>query len=98
MTAAASVSPRCQHCHTHAVNRPRGLCWTCYYDPDISPLYPPDPTRHGNARGWRPDFNGTPQPPEPTHTQPGSEEKIEVLAERARLGLALHHPLDYRPQ
>ncbi len=35
-------------------------------------------------------------PPGPTDALPGSEEKIRVLAERARLGLPLWHPLDAR--
>ncbi|TXH55559.1 MAG: hypothetical protein E6Q97_08540 [Desulfurellales bacterium] len=32
--------------------------------------------------------------PAPTLALPGSEEKIAVLADRARKGLALHHPRD----
>lgn len=31
---------RCRHCDTNAVNRPRGLCWTCYYTPGVLDLYP----------------------------------------------------------
>lgn len=33
-------------------------------------------------------------PPYPTDAMPGSEEKINVLKERARRGWNLHHPLD----
>lgn len=32
--------------------------------------------------------------PVPTDALPGSEEKVAVLADRARKGLALHHPRD----
>jgi hypothetical protein len=35
-------------------------------------------------------------PAEPTQAQPGSEEKIQILAERAAAGIALHHPDDRR--
>ena len=31
----------CLHCQKHAVNRPRGLCWTCYKDKAICEQYPP---------------------------------------------------------
>jgi hypothetical protein len=41
------------------------------------------------------DFNGrTGLAAEPTTALPGSAEKVEVLAERARLGLSLWHPHD----
>jgi hypothetical protein len=41
------------------------------------------------------DFNGQVcLPPEPTAALPGSPEKVAVLEERARLGLALWHPAD----
>ncbi|HZT81215.1 MAG TPA: hypothetical protein VFA26_13380 [Gemmataceae bacterium] len=35
-------------------------------------------------------------PPAPTAAPPGSPEKIRVLAERARMRVALWHPLDAR--
>lgn len=31
---------KCRHCRVKWVDRPRGLCWMCFYDPEISPLYP----------------------------------------------------------
>jgi len=34
----------CRHCGVHKVNRPRGLCWACYYSPAILARYPVDPT------------------------------------------------------
>lgn len=30
----------CRHCNTGKVNRPRGLCWACYYTPGVKELYP----------------------------------------------------------
>jgi hypothetical protein len=41
------------------------------------------------------DFNGAADlPPRPTDALPGTPEKVAILAERARLGVALWHPLD----
>ncbi len=34
------TKPLCRHCRAHPAHRPRGLCWTCYYTPEISALYP----------------------------------------------------------
>lgn len=30
----------CRHCGGGPVNRPRGLCWTCYHKPGVRELYP----------------------------------------------------------
>lgn len=30
----------CRHCNCRKVNRPRGLCWHCYYTPGVRALYP----------------------------------------------------------
>ena len=30
----------CRHCSKSKVNRPRGLCWSCYYTPGVKELYP----------------------------------------------------------
>lgn len=30
----------CKHCHHKKANRPRGLCWTCYYRTGVRELYP----------------------------------------------------------
>jgi hypothetical protein len=32
----------CRHCNKGKVNRPRGLCWNCYYTPGVLKLYPVD--------------------------------------------------------
>lgn len=89
--------PLCRHCRRLRATRPMGLCWTCYYTPGVRSLYPS--TSKYARRGVR-DFVisvvGSPRlPPEPTTALPGSEEKIEVLAERARLGVSLWHPDDF---
>lgn len=30
----------CRHCQKVKPNRPRGLCWTCYYTPGVLERYP----------------------------------------------------------
>lgn len=38
----------CRHCNARHINRPLGLCWTCYYMPAVRQLYPSESiyTRH----------------------------------------------------
>jgi hypothetical protein len=82
----------CRHCKKHNVSRPRGLCWACFYRPDVRQRYPPKIAfvrhSHGTAVGPRrlPLF--------PTQALPGTPEKIAVLTQRAGLGLELWHPED----
>ena len=82
----------CRHCQKVKSNRPRGLCWSCYYTPGVREQYPS--TSKFAQRGID-DFNGpTSLPFAPTSALPGTPEKLAVLAERARLKQALWHPLD----
>src|SRR5205085_9778990 len=82
----------CRHCQKTHSNRPRGLCWTCYYTPGVRDLYP---STSKFARRGVSDFNGRVKlPSQPTEAQPGTPQKVAVLEERARLGLALWHPDD----
>lgn len=84
----------CVHCSTGRVNRPRGLCWGCYYRPGVKELYPPTSKYAqrgvGNLTGERP------LPAEPTDAEPGTDEKIAVMVERAKRGESLFHPEDVR--
>ena len=50
----------CRHCRRSGVNRPRGLCWTCYYTPGVRELYP---SGSKYARRGVGNFCGTPPPP-----------------------------------
>lgn len=86
--------PLCRHCRTAPVNRPRGMCWTCYYRPGIRELYPVN--AQFAARGVADTYATKPLPPHPTTAYPGSVEKLRVLEERAAGGFALHHPRDFR--
>jgi hypothetical protein len=81
----------CRHCHRVQSNRPRGLCWSCYYTPGVREKYP---STSKFARRGVSDFNGRAALPEPTSAPPGSAEKVAILEQRARLGLSLWHPLD----
>src|SRR5262249_21075557 len=82
----------CRHCQKVKSNRPRGLCWSCYYRPGVRDLYP---STSKFARRGVADFNGRHRlPEEPTDAAPGSEEKIQILMQRAERGEALWHPLD----
>jgi hypothetical protein len=85
--------PMCRHCKKSKVNRPRGLCWTCYYTKGVKEQYPS--TSKFARRGFG-NFYGTAPLPEPTTAPPGSPEKMAVLMQRARKNQALWHPLDSR--
>ena len=82
----------CRHCQRVKSNRPRGLCWSCYYTPGVREMYP---STSKFARRGVGDFNGQSHLPlRPTDALPGSPEKVAVLEQRARLGVSLWHPDD----
>ncbi|MGE3809161.1 MAG: hypothetical protein AB7K24_31235 [Gemmataceae bacterium] len=79
----------CRHCGRVRSNRPRGLCWSCYYAPGVREMFPS--TSKFARRGVKDGFAA---PAEPTSARPGSKEKVAVLAQRAGLGQQLWHPHD----
>lgn len=82
----------CRHCKRTRSNRPRGLCWSCYYKPGVRERYP---STSKFARRGISDFLGkTPLPQTPTLAPPGTEAKIRILAERASRRETLWHPDD----
>jgi hypothetical protein len=82
----------CRHCKRVRPNRPRGLCWSCYYRPGVREQYP---STSKYARRGVGDFNGRcALPVTPTVALPGTPEKVEILAQRARLRQSLWHPED----
>src|SRR5881227_1057529 len=82
----------CRNCGYRFANRPRGLCWSCYYRPGIRDLYPS--TSKFARRGIQ-DFTGQAALAlVPTDALPGSAEKVAVLEERARARQMLWHPQD----
>jgi hypothetical protein len=84
--------PVCKHCRQSKVNRPRGLCWSCYYTPGVKEMYPS--TSKYARRGFGNGNSNAPLAPRPTCAAPGTPEKQAVLEERARNRQALWHPLD----
>jgi hypothetical protein len=82
----------CRHCGHHRVNRPRGLCWSCYYKPGVRQRYPS--TSKFAHRGIGNGNGRASLPTEPTCARPGSPEKVTVLEQRARHRQALWHPQD----
>jgi hypothetical protein len=82
----------CRNCNRNNANRPRGLCWSCYYRPGVRERFP---STSKYAQHGVDDFNGKAAlAPAPTTALPGTPEKLAVLEERARLHQALWHPLD----
>ena len=82
----------CRRCAKCKVNRPRGLCWSCYYTPGVKELYP---STSKYARRGVGNFTGNaPLPDAPTTAAPGTPEKLAVLEQRAKLKQALFHPAD----
>jgi hypothetical protein len=83
---------RCRHCHRAKVNRPRGLCWVCYYAVGIREHYVTDSKflRRGVGNGAK----GVKLPAKPTDAPPGTAEKVKTLTARAAAGVALWHPDD----
>jgi len=82
----------CRHCQKTKANRPRGLCWSCYYRPGVREQYPSE-SKYGQ-RGVE-DFCGRAKlATAPTCAAPGSPEKIAILMQRAQSRQALWHPLD----
>ena len=82
----------CRHCNRVPSNRPRGLCWSCYYRPGVRELYPS--TSKFARRGVADRVGRVPLPRTPTSAPPGSEAKVLVLMERANKRQSLWHPAD----
>jgi hypothetical protein len=82
----------CRHCRKSKVNRPRGLCWGCYYRPGVRQQYP---STSKFARRGVGNFCGTaPLPTCSTTAIPGTPEKIAILTMRAQNHQSLWHPDD----
>lgn len=84
----------CRHCRRRPVNRPRGLCWKCFYTPGLRDRYGWRDVGGSSARGRGLANADPPPPPEPTPHLQGTEAKIRVLAERCAAGYGLWHSQD----
>lgn len=91
---AAAKLP-CRHCGPRTGkrgNRCRGLCYGCFMTLSIRKQY--SVASNGERRADVADSCCPVVLPEPTDTLPGTEERIRVMQERARLRLAVKHPQD----
>jgi hypothetical protein len=86
------VNKPCKHCGINMGSHARGLCYRCWSNPTIKDLYPAD--RRCNRGVSCTNTNITRAMPTPTTALPGTEEKFEVLCQRAERGEQLFHPLD----
>lgn len=84
---------RCRKCGHDKVNRPRGLCWNCYYTPGVKDQLPS--TSKYARRGLGNGRYAVPLPT-PTTAVPGTPEKLAVLEDRAKAGESIFHPADAR--
>ena len=86
----------CYHCREIlSVLRRRGLCWRCYYTPEIRSRYPHKPRPTSHSKLAQVDIEAAKSAAgEPCNDPPGSEGKIAVLAARAAVGAELWHPQD----
>lgn len=82
----------CRHCGTGNVNRPKGLCWSCYCTPGVRELYPS--TSKFCNRGVPDQEGGCPPPSQAASGPPKSEAKLVELERRAGAGESLWHPED----
>lgn len=82
----------CRHCQRASANRPRGLCWSCYYTPGLRDRYPS--TSKYAHRGVGNFLGKAPLPQFPTAARPGTAEKVAILEQRAKLRQSLWHPSD----
>lgn len=83
--------PHCARCAQRCRVAARGLCSSCHKRPGVKEQY--GVREQSNSRGVG-NFNGGTRLATPTDAMPNTPEKVAVLEERARLGLALFHPED----
>ena len=93
-TVAAKPRARCRHCGELGVNRPRGLCWRCYYSPDVSLEDYQSTSKCARRNPDHLTVAARKVACTPTKALPGSDEKVAVLEERAAKGQWLWHPDD----
>lgn len=86
--------PPCVRCRAKNANRPRGLCWGCYYTPGVMDRYPS--TSKYARRGVGTGATAYRRPAAPTLAVPGSEAKILVIMARVAAREEVDHPGDLK--
>jgi hypothetical protein len=95
MGQAMTYDDKCRHCKKNKIFRPRGLCVKCFYTPGIAQKYP-KLSRRRAAEVWnRLAKQKLHRQPEPVLALPGSDKKLQILAERAAKGQQLFHDGDW---
>ena len=82
----------CLLCGQTKPHKSRNLCLACYQRPESDPLK--IETRHRVERDTQSIFTPTGLADHPTEYLPGSNEKMEVMAQRLQDGREIHHPDD----
>lgn len=82
----------CLLCGQTKLHKSRNLCQACYQKPESDPLK--IETRHRVERDTQSIFIPTGLPDHSTEFLPGSNEKMEVMAQRLQDGREIHHPDD----
>ena len=80
----------CQRCGKKA-NRPRRLCWHCYYAPGVREQYT---SGSKYSRRGIPSSGSARLSRIPTRHRPGTAEKVDVMVARAEAGESVFHPDD----
>jgi hypothetical protein len=86
----------CRSCAKVLPMKRRGLCWGCFYKPDVRAQYPSlSKYAQRTAHGEVPDSDDDAGPPDaPTGEKPGTPGKVAVLESRASRRWQLWHPGD----
>lgn len=86
---------RCVNCGNPKVNRPRGLCWSCWHKPAVRAATPLIRVASNRRSPVGPDlYSSAPLPASPTPQRPGTPEKVAAMPDRAMRREQLFHPLD----
>ena len=85
-------SVKCRHCGRPKVNRPRGMCWKCFYQPGVKELYP-STSKYGRRGVGNGDAASRPASSPCPHPC-GSPGRVETMAARASAGESLFHAGD----
>lgn len=82
----------CRHCKVNKANRPRQMCWTCYYTPGVKELYTSQCKYTRRGRGLQ--AGGLPLDTLICPHLPGTVEKVAFMEDRARREVQVFHPKD----
>lgn len=84
----------CCHCQKLPANRPRGLCWKCYYNtPGVREQHR-STSKFANRGISLGHVASSRLPDAATRATPGSPEKVAVMESRCKARVALWHPDD----